>query len=154
MEASESKASLSLQAGNRNSSPSWSWASSSSDGSLCSICSKVRPDDKLEIKFEKPVGMCGKCDFVNEIAKSCISAGILTKSGTSHDIRWRIIDKPDEWAIYWGVDEEHTKDEFILRETNFWDDFDWFVWTKGEGGSSGRSGCKFEVFIPPGKLSY
>jgi len=31
-------------------------------------------------------------------------------------------------------------------ETNFWDDFDWFVWTKGEGGSSGRSGCKFESF--------
>jgi len=89
---------------------------------------------------------------VNEIVKGCILAGMLTKSGIRHDIKWRVIDQPDQWAIDWGLDEEHTEDEFILRKTNFWDDFNWIVWTEGRSSFSGQSGGKLEAFIPPGML--
>jgi hypothetical protein len=144
-ESSESEVSLSMLAGN---SSNFSLSASSDEG-VCSICSKVQPDDTLVIKYEQPAVMCDKCGFVNGIVKGCISGGILTKSGASHDIEWRAIDKPDRWAIIWGVDEGHAKDEFILRETNFWDDFNWMVWAKD---GPGQSGCKFEAFISPGKL--
>jgi len=89
---------------------------------------------------------------VTKSPKAVSQVGIFIKSGTSHDIRWRAIDNLTSGRFILGVDEDIQKMSLYFRETNFWDDLIGLYGLKEKVDRRDVRGCKFEVFIPPGKL--